>query len=115
MISAAKLASVDYVGRQNTLNRIVAFGPGRNFSAAPHSHIPIGASVAVHNRINPARVLPRNDGRAPRMMAPKSVEYHVDVLSLLAKGRGQALRGLMGQPGSANAASLGYFTFSGVR
>ena len=57
----------------------------------------------------------RNNGRAPRMMAPKSMEYHVDVLSLLGTSRRQALRCLLGQPGNPNAASLGYFTFGGIR
>jgi hypothetical protein len=46
-------------------------------------------------------------------MAPKSLEYHLDLLSILGTSRRQALRGLLGQPGNPNAAGLGYLTFSG--
>jgi hypothetical protein len=49
------------------------------------------------------------------MTAPRSVEYHLDLLSILGTSPKQALRGLLGQPGSPNAASLGYLTFSGNR
>jgi len=46
-------------------------------------------------------------------MAPKSLEYHLDLLSILGTSPRQALRGLLGQPGNPNATGLGYLTFSG--
>jgi hypothetical protein len=49
------------------------------------------------------------------MMAPKSLEYHLDLLSILGAGRRQALRSLMNRPGSPDGGSFGYLTFSGIR
>jgi hypothetical protein len=117
VLGTAKVASMDHVARQNTLNRNAAFVPARNLSVgrAPHNFICTGATGAIHNPMNPAGALVRSNGRAPRMLAPKSMEYHLDVLSLLGASRRQALRGLLGQPGNPNAATLGYFTFNGIR
>jgi len=82
---------------------------------APHNLISAGASGAIHNRVNPPAALLRNNGHTPRMMAPKSLAYHLDLLSILGTSPRQALKGLLGQPGNPNAASLGYLTFSGNR
>jgi len=117
VISAWELASTDSGRRQNVLNRIATFAPARSFSVgtAPHSLMRAGAGSEIHNRINPAAAAMRNNGHTPRMMAPKSLAYHLDLLSILGTSPRQALRGLLGQPGSPNAASLGYLTFSGNR
>jgi len=114
-IRAEGLATTGSVMRQKALNRIASFDPARSFSsgAAPHRFISAGASAAVPNRINPTGALLRNNSHDPRMMAPKSLEYHIDLLSMLGTGRRQALRGLLGEPGNPNAASVGYLTFSG--
>jgi hypothetical protein len=139
VIRAAELASMDSVIRRNALNRpaarrwpmlpgsgetplwaagrIATFLPARNFpaGAAPHRSPSAGASGGVLDRINPAATLLRNNRHTPRMMAPKNMEYHLELLSLLGTGRRQALRDLLTQPGNPNAASLGYLTFSGSR
>jgi hypothetical protein len=117
VMSAAKLASMDYAARQNTLNRIEVFFPAPNSSVgrAPYSIVSSRATGTIRYRVNPAAAAVRNNGRTPRMMVPKSMEYHLDVLSLLGTSRRQALRGLLGQPGNPTAAGLGYFTFSGIR
>jgi hypothetical protein len=117
VISAAKLASMGSVIRQSALIRIAAFGPARNFSAStmPHGFVSVGATSAVRYRSNPSGALLRNNGHTRKMMPPRSLEYHLDVLSLLGTSRRQALRGLLGQPGNPSAASFGYLTFSGVR
>jgi hypothetical protein len=114
VISTAQLASMDFAGRQNALNRIAAFSPAGSFSvgAAPHGFISAGASGEIHNRIIPAAALLRSNGHTPRMVTPKSLAYHLDLLSILRTNPRQALRGLLGQPGSPNAASLGYLIFS---
>ena len=114
---AEDLASIDSVMRQSALNRIAAFGPARSFPVgiAPRSLRSAGASGETHNRINPAGALVRNNGHSPRTQAPKSLAYHLDLLSILGTSPRQALRGLLGQPGDPNAASLGYLTFSGNR
>jgi hypothetical protein len=111
------MASIYSAIRQKALNRIAAFGPARSFPAgsAPRSFVSAGTSGEIHNRINPAAPLLRNNGHTPRMMAPKSLEYHLDLLSLFGTSRRQALRGLLGQPGNPNAASPGYLIFSGIR
>jgi len=113
VLGAAKLASMDYVSRRDTLNRIEPFIPTRNLSVrgATHFFISTGGPGTIHNRINPAGAAVKG----PRMMGPKSMEYHLDVLSLLGASRKEALRGLLGQPGNPNGDSLGYFTFSGIR
>jgi len=115
VISAWELASTDSGMRRNVLNRIAVFAPVRSFSvgAAPRSLVSAGASAAVHNRINPTGALLRNNSHDPRMVSPKSLEYHIDLLSMLGTGRRHALRGLLGQPGNFNASGLGYLTFSG--
>jgi len=115
VIRPAELASMDSVIRRNALNRIATFLPARNFpaGAAPHRSPSAGSSGGVLDRINPAAALLRNNRHTPRMMAPKNMEYHLELLSLLGTGRRQALRDLLTQPGNPNAASLGYLTFSG--
>ena len=117
VIRAEDMASIYSAIRQKALNRIAAFGPARSFPAgsAPRSFVSAGTSGEIHNRINPAAPLLRNNGHTPRMMAPKSLEYHLDLLSLFGTSRRQALRGLLGQPGNPNAASPGYLIFSGIR
>ncbi len=111
-MSAGALASTDSVIRHNVLNRIAAFG-ARSFPAGitPHNFVSVGGGSAIRYKINPTGALVRNNGRTPKIMAPKSLEYHLDLLSLLGTGRRQALRDLWRQPGSA---SLGYLTFSDV-
>jgi hypothetical protein len=117
VMSAGKLASMDAVMRQNALNRIAAFGPPRSFSAgiARHGLVSVGATGTTRYRINPAGALLRNNGHNPTMPAPKSLEYHVDLLSILSTSPRRALRDIVRQPGSPDAASFGYLTFSGIR
>jgi hypothetical protein len=101
---------------QNVLNRIARFGPARSFSVGtpPHSLMRAGAGSEIHNRINPAPAAARNIGHTARMMAPKSLAYHLDLLPILGTSPRKALRGLLGQPGNPNATDLGYLTFSGA-
>ena len=117
VISVAQLASMDFVSRQNALNRTAVFGSAHSLSAgtAPHHFMSVGASGVVHNRINPAGALFGNNGHTSRMTAPRSVEYHLDLLSILGTSPKQALRGLLGQPENPSATSFGYLTFSSTR
>jgi hypothetical protein len=113
VISAAQPASMDFAGHQNALNRIAAYSPARSFSmeAAPHSFVGARANGEIHNRI----ALLASNGHTPRMVAPRSFAYHLDLLSFLRTSPRQALMGLLGQPANSNAASLGYLTFGGNR
>jgi len=100
VISTTQLASLDFAGRQNAPNRIAAFSPAGSFSvgAAPHSFISVGASSEIHNRI-PAAGLLRSNGHTPGAVTPKSLVYHLDLLSILRTSPRQALSGLFGQSG----------------
>jgi hypothetical protein len=117
VISAWELASTDSGRRQNVLNRIATFAPARSFSVgtAPHSLMRAGAGSEIHNRINPAAAAMRINGHTPKTMAPKSLVYNLDLLSILGTSPRQALKGLLGQPGNPNTASVGYLSFSGTR
>jgi len=112
VINATQLASTDFASRQNALNRVAAFAPARHGGVAPHSFIGADANGANRNRTNPASAL-LNHGRSQRTMAPHSLEYHLDLLPILGTGPRRALRDLWRQPGSPEAASLGYLTFTG--
>jgi hypothetical protein len=103
--------------RQNALNRMAAFGPARSLPTgmAPRPFISAGVDGTVHNRINPTGALLRNNGHSARMPAPKSLEYHLDLLSILSASPRRAWRDMVRQPGSPSAASLGYLSFSGIR
>jgi hypothetical protein len=112
VINASQLASTDFASRQNTLNRVGALAHARDGGAAPHSFIGAGANGANRNRTNPAGTL-LNNGHSQRTMAPHSLEYHLDLLSILGTGPRRALRDLWRQPGSPEAAGLGYLTLTG--
>jgi len=90
-----------------------AFRPAPNLSVgtAPHSVLGGSANSAIRNRINPLAALLGNNGHAQRMMAPKSVAYHLDLLSILGTSPTHLWRGFLGQPGSPSAANFGYLTF----
>jgi hypothetical protein len=115
--SVVRLTSIGCVGRQNTLNRIVAFGPLGNFPAgsAAHNLDATAASSAIDNRPHPPVTRPMSIARSARMVAPRSLEYHLDVLTLLQASRRQALKSLFGQPGGGNTAGSGFLTSGGIR
>ncbi len=116
LIRAGKMTSMDQVIRQSALDWTTAIAPARNFPGGtlPHGFVSVGDTGAVRYRTNAPGALLRNNGHPAKMTAPKSVEYHLAVLSLLGTSRRQALRGLLGQPGNPNAASFGYLTFNGI-
>jgi hypothetical protein len=49
------------------------------------------------------------------MMAPRSLEYYLDLYSILRMDPRQTMRELRSQAGNPNAASLATFTFNGIR
>jgi hypothetical protein len=117
VMGAWELASMDSGMRQKALSRIAAFSPARDFStgAVPHRFASVGANGAVESRINPTGALVRNNGRSPGMPVPKMLQYHLDLLSILSASPRQAWRNIMRQPGSPDAGSFGYLTFSSIR
>jgi hypothetical protein len=114
VMSAAKLASVGSATGRYALNRMADFGPVRGLPVGggrPYSFVTADASGAIRYRVHPAGAPFRNNAHTPRMPAPASLEYHLDLLSILATSPRRALSGLWRQPGSPDAPTLGYLTF----
>ena len=111
---------MDFAGRQNALNRAMAFAVARSEGSVPRSfigganHYTVNPTAVIRNRVGQGLPLRVNNGHSPRIMAPKGLAYHLDVLSILGTSPRQALRDLWRQPGSPNGASLGYFTFGEI-
>jgi hypothetical protein len=100
---------------QNSFNQISPVAPAGGLSTGPaaqslFSMAPGGVTGGSSNS-HAARISPAG-GATPRMMVP--MVFHVDPLSIIAKGPRQALRDLWKQPGSTNANSS-YITFGVIQ
>jgi hypothetical protein len=75
----------------------------------------VGGNVAAYNSINSTGALMPGNGRASGMMIPRSLEYQLDVFSILRMGPRRAWRELWRQSENPYAPALAYFTCSGIR
>jgi hypothetical protein len=102
-MNASELAVLVAAIHQNRLTGIAALSsPSAYGSAAVSRFAPAANTHAVHGGINHADGLLRNLGHSPRMVAPRIMEYHVNLLPILGASPKHALGNLAGQSGIAS-------------
>jgi hypothetical protein len=102
-MNVSELAALGAAIHQNRLTGIAAFNsPSAYGSDAVSRFAPAANTNAVQAGINHADGLLRNLGHSPGMVAPRIMEYHVNLLPILGASPKHALGNLAGQSGVAS-------------
>ncbi|HWU36456.1 MAG TPA: hypothetical protein VN203_02350, partial [Candidatus Acidoferrum sp.] len=105
-------------GRQSGLSGMAALVPGRGVSVGRARPLVVSAAGngAIPSSLNPVVGAPSaNNGGMRGMMAPRSLEYQLDVLSIVRMGPRRAWRELWRQSDNPYVPALASFTCSGIR
>ena len=91
--------------------------PARGVSAGRAHPLVLSAAASgmLPNSVNPAGMPLPGNGHVQGMMVPRSIEYQLDVFSIVRMGPRRAWRELWRQSENPYAPALAYFTCSGIR